>query len=186
MGKVALVTGASKGLGSELARFLAGLDYHVVLTARHGHALDGVAESLLSRATAVPGDVSDSGHRDQLVTTIETLGRLDLLVNNASDLGPTPLPALADYQIHAFEDVLRTNLLAPLALIQGLRPMLASSRGLVVNISSDAARGGYEGWGGDGARQAAPGLLSLALAHEPRGGGSSVGSVGPGGMRAAQ
>ncbi len=111
------------------------------------------------------------------------LGGLDLLVNNASILGPSPLPPLADYPLAALEQVLAVNVLAPLGLVQAALPLLRRSRGLVINISSDAAVGGYRGWGGYGTSKAALDLLSLTLAHELADAGVTVVSVDPGDMR---
>jgi len=183
MDKVALVTGASRGLGAELARFLSGLGHHVVVSARHRAALEETAAGLPGDATVVDGDVADAGDRDRLVAAVRGLGRLDLLVNNASELGPSPLPALADHPLTDLRGVMETNLVAPIALVQSLLPLLRASHGLVVNISSDAARGGYEGWGGYGASKAALDLASLTLAHELNGDEVSVVSVDPGDMR---
>jgi len=106
-----------------------------------------------------------------------------VLVNNASELGPTPLPALIDASPSAFADVMAVNLVAPIAIVRGLRPWLARSTGLVVNVSSDAARGGYPGWGVYGASKAALDLASSTLASELRGDGISVVAVDPGDMR---
>jgi NAD(P)-dependent dehydrogenase (short-subunit alcohol dehydrogenase family) len=110
-------------------------------------------------------------------------GRLDLLVNNASALGPLPMPALSDYPLDALREVLEVNTIAPLALAQALRPWLVKAGGLIVNVTSDAAVGGYEGWGGYGASKAALELLSLTLANELRDAGVYAVVVDPGDMR---
>ena len=186
MNKVAIITGASRGLGSTIAEFLAKQGYSLVLTARGADALEQRAESLRGfggTVTAIYGDVTEAAHRRELVKAAESLGRLDLLINNASNLGPSPLPSLAEYPLGDIEDVLRTNLVAPLGLVQEALPLLRQSRGLVVNISSDAAVGGYEGWGGYGASKAALDLFSLTLANELRDEGVGVVSVDPGDMR---
>jgi NAD(P)-dependent dehydrogenase (short-subunit alcohol dehydrogenase family) len=188
MNPVALITGASRGLGATLATFLAARDHDLILTARGADALDRTAHSLRNyggQVMALAGDVTDPGHRRRLVAVADELGRLDLLVNNASDLGPTPLPPLADYPLDALRGVLDTNLVAPLGLVQEALPLLGRGRGLVVNISSDAAVGGYPGWGGYGASKAALDLVSLTLAAELRGRGVGVVSVDPGDMRTA-
>jgi NAD(P)-dependent dehydrogenase (short-subunit alcohol dehydrogenase family) len=181
-----LITGASRGLGRTLAHFLAAQGTDLVLTARAARALEDTAQELTvygRRLVPIPGDVADAGHRRQLAQAAADLGQLDLLVNNASILGPSPLPPLADYPLEALEQVLDVNVLAPLGLVQATLPLLRRSRGLVVNISSDAAVGGYPGWGGYGASKAALDLLSLTLANELAGEGVAVVSVDPGDMR---
>ncbi|MEW9554739.1 SDR family oxidoreductase [Nonomuraea sp. NPDC050783] len=158
----ALITGASRGLGLALARSLAGAGWNLVLTARGAADLERAAAEL--GATAIPGDVSDPAHVARLARAAP---ELDLLVNNASDLGPAPLPRLADYPLEAFGALLATNVTAPLALVQATLPALrASARGAVVNVTSDAATGAYEGWGGYGASKAALEQLSNVLAAE--------------------
>ena len=187
MGKVALITGASRGLGSVLARFLAQQRYDLILTARGAESLEVMAQSLEKyggSVLALPGDVSDPSHRRRLVKAgTSTFGRLDLLVNNASSLGPTPLPELIDYSLDSIQQVIAVNLLAPLGLVQEALPLLQKSGGLVVNISSDAAVRGYPGWGGYGASKAALDLVSLTLANELRDANVAVVSVDPGDMQ---
>ncbi|MCX6046272.1 MAG: SDR family NAD(P)-dependent oxidoreductase [Chloroflexi bacterium] len=186
MNKVALITGASRGLGQTLATFLAGRGFDLILTARGREALITSAQALEvygQRVIAIPGDVNDPVHRQQVVQAIQTIGRLDLLVNNASILGPSPQPGLVDYPIETLEQVLAVNLLAPLSLIQATLPWLKQAQGLVVNLSSDAAVGGYAGWGGYGASKAALDLFSRTLANELREEGVAVVSVDPGDMR---
>ena len=133
--------------------------------------------------TALAGDVADAKHRRRLVAAAEERGRLDVLINNASTLGSTPLPNLADYSLFALEQVFDVNVIAPLGLVQVALPVLERSGGLVVNITSDAATGGYEGWGGYGASKAALDLISLTLANELEAAGVGVVSVDPGDMR---
>lgn len=184
--RVALVTGASRGLGRVLAEFLGAQGFTLVLNARDPAGLASVVDALVHetfRAYGVPGDVSDPACQLSLRSVVAGLGRLDLLFNNASELGPSPLPRLAEYPAGALERVLRVNLLAPLELTQRLLPFLERARGRVVNISSDAAVGGYPGWGGYGASKAALDLVSLTLAHELKESGVSVVSVDPGDMR---
>lgn len=186
MSKIALITGASRGLGAELAGFLAEQGYDLVLTSRAAEALATVARSLDrfgGRIVARAGDVADAEHRRSLAEAVETLGGLDVLVNNASELGASPLPALAEYPLDTLERVFRVNVLAPVGLVQATLPLLKRSRGLVVNVSSDAALGGYPGWGGYGASKAALDLASLTLANELRDDGVAVVSVDPGDMR---
>ena len=184
--RTAVITGASRGLGRTLAQFLAAQGADLVLTARGASALDAAAQELAPygrRVIALPGDVADAVHRRRLVQAADELGGLDLLVNNASILGPSPLPALADYPLEALEQVLEINVLAPLGLVQATLPLLRRRRGLVINLSSDAAVGGYAGWGGYGASKAALDLFSLTLANELAGDGVAVVSVDPGDMR---
>lgn len=176
--KLALITGASKGLGYTLAKFLSGQNYQVIITARGAEKLQSAAHDL-PNSIVVPGDVNSPAHRQQLVEAVQKSGRLDLLVNNASTLGPVPMPPLADYPPEALADVFNTNVTAPLALVQVMLPFLQG--GLVVNITSDAAVGGYPGWGGYGASKAALELVSLTLANELE--GVNVVTVDPGDMR---
>jgi len=184
--RVALITGASRGLGQTVATLLAGRGFDLVLTARNAGALTAAAETLAesgSHVVALPGDVTDAAHRRRLIEAAHHLGRLDILLNNASTVGPSPLPPLADYALKELEQVFDVNVLAPLGLVQEALPLLKRSHGLVVNISSDAALGGYAGWGGYGASKAALDLLSLTLANELREAGVGVVSVDPGDMR---
>jgi uncharacterized protein (TIGR02246 family) len=183
---VALITGASRGLGLTLAGFLAGQGYDLILTARGADALTAAADSLRHFNTtviALPGDVADPTHRAQLLDNARAFGRLDVLVNNASTLGPSPLPALADVPLNALADVYNANVIAPLGLIQAALPLLKIGGGLIINLSSDAAVGGYETWGAYGSSKAALDLLSLTLANELRPAGVAVVSVDPGDMR---
>lgn len=181
-----VVTGASRGLGEVIARLLAGEGYDLILVARDATALDRVRRSLGDRAEdirALPGDVTDTRLRADLVGEVSRAGGLDLLVNNAATLGPTPLPMLLDLDPAALEAIYRVNVVGPIALVRDLRPALRARRGLVINLSSDAAVGGYAGWGGYGASKAALDLVSLTLAHELAADGISVVSVDPGDMR---
>lgn len=186
MRKVAIVTGGSTGLGGVVSRFLAGQDFTVILDGRRAEKLDearAALEKLGTDIAAIQGDVSDPEHRKTLVAAAERRGRLDLLVNNASSLGLSPLPSLWDYPLAAIDEVFRMNVISPLALIQESLPLLIKSSGLVVNISSDAAQGGYPGWGVYGLSKAALDLASLTLAHELSEKRVSVVSVDPGDMR---
>lgn len=184
--RVALITGASRGLGETLADFLASQGYNLIITARGAEALKQVAQKLESyggEVIALPGDVNDPKHQQNLVEAAQSLKRLDLLVNNASTLGVSPLPKLADYALDALAEVFQTNVIAPISLTQKVLPLLNRSGGLVVNLSSDAAKGGYEGWGGYGASKAALDLVSLTMANELRELGVGVVSVDPGDLR---
>ncbi|HYK92485.1 MAG TPA: SDR family NAD(P)-dependent oxidoreductase, partial [Thermoplasmata archaeon] len=185
---VAVVTGASRGLGATLARFLALERYRVILTARGADPLEAEVVELQAGGLAVEssvGSVVDPAHREALARRVGELGGLDLLVNNASELGPSPLPRLAAADLVDLRTVLEVNLVAPLALVQGLIESLTRRRGMIVNISSDTAVGGYPGWGVYGASKAALDLGSKTLAEELRGRGVAVVSVDPGDMRTA-
>lgn len=187
MAKTALITGASRGLGEVIATFLAHRGFDLVITARNADALEETARRLgpHSRVVAIPGDVSDASHRRRLSQAVTEFGGLDVLVNNASELGPSPMPALADYPLDPLERVFRVNVVTPVALVQELLPALRTRSGLVVNISSDAAIGAYENWGGYGASKAALDLVSRTFAEELRPDGVSVVAVDPGDMRTA-
>lgn len=185
---LAVVTGGSRGLGATIARFLAGEGYDLVLDARDARPLDRMVDELSPLGVdvrGVSGDVTDAGHRDRLADAVAARGRLDLLVNNASELGPSPLRALVDWPLDDLDRVWRTNVVAPIALVRSMLPYLVQGRGRVVNISSDAALGGYAGWGGYGATKAALDLVSITLANELKDRGISVVSVDPGDLRTA-
>jgi NAD(P)-dependent dehydrogenase (short-subunit alcohol dehydrogenase family) len=177
---VALITGASRGLGRALALDLYATGWRLVLDARGSAALADVAETMPG-VVAVPGDVTDPLHREALAAEVDALGGIDLLVNNASELGPSPLPRLADYPLAELRRVYETNLLAPLALVQLFLPALRRSGGTVLDVSSDAAVEAYEQWGGYGSSKAALDHLGAILAAEEP--GIRVFSVDPGDMR---
>jgi NADP-dependent 3-hydroxy acid dehydrogenase YdfG len=166
--KVALITGASQGLGLELARELAHKGWTLVIDARRADRLEAAATSLADRTTvvAIPGDVSDAAHRTQLVDAVAEIGRLDLLVNNASTLGASPLPTLDVIDLEVLRNIYEVNVVAPLALTQQLLPTLVASHGTIVNVTSDAAVEAYEGWGGYGSSKAAFEQVSAILAAE--------------------
>jgi NAD(P)-dependent dehydrogenase (short-subunit alcohol dehydrogenase family) len=162
------VTGASRGLGLALARALARRDWALVIDARGAEALKAVQDELAGRApvTAIPGNVGNERHLHAMVDAARELGRLDLLVNNASLLGPSPQPRLADYPLDVLRDVYQVNVFGPLRLIQLALPLLQASSGRIVNVTSDAGVEGYEGWGGYGSSKAALEQLSNVLAAE--------------------
>ncbi|MFF1697530.1 SDR family NAD(P)-dependent oxidoreductase [Streptomyces sp. NPDC058257] len=182
---VAIITGASKGLGRALATALAGRGWGLVLDARTASALDESARDLAglgARVEAVAGDVTDARHRADLVAAARALGGLDLLVNNASALGAEPLVRLEDLTPDGLRQALETNVVAALGLVQEALPLLrASGAGAVVGVSSDAAVEAYETWGGYGASKAALDHLSAVLAVEEP--GIRVWAVDPGDMR---
>ncbi len=168
MGDIAVITGASRGFGLALARALAADKWSLVIDARGSKALDEAARELAGQTIvrAVAGDVGDDGHRHALVDAAIDQGGIDLLVNNASVLGPSPQPNLADYPITDLDEVYRANVLGPLGIIQLALPSLRERHGTIVNITSDAAVEGYEGWGGYGSSKAALEQLSNVLAAE--------------------
>lgn len=170
---VAIITGASKGLGRALAAGLAERGWDLVLDGRDGDALrSAVAElgrgpgGVPGRIEGVPGDVTDPGHRAELVAAAAALGGVDLLVNNASALGAEPLVPLAELAAEGLRLALETNVTAPLALIAAVLPALRAAGGAVINVSSDAAVEAYPTWGGYGASKAALEQLSAVLAQE--------------------
>ncbi len=160
MASTAIVTGASRGLGLALTRVLARLGWRVVIDARR---LPRLPVGLSGDVVALAGDVADADHRRALVEAAG--GQIDLLVNNASELGPSPLPALADYPPAALERVYSVNVLAPLALTQLALPLMPAG-GRVINVTSDAAVEPYEGWGGYGSSKAALEQVTRVLAAE--------------------
>ena len=186
----AIVTGASRGLGRALAAALADRGWRLVLDARDGAALERAAAELRGRAersgderaargriVALAGDVADPWHRHALIDAAGDA--IDLVVNNASDLGPSPLPPLAELPLDRLEQVLRVNVLAPLAVAQLALPRLVEGA-RVVNVTSDAAVEAYPGWGGYGASKAALEQLTAVLAAEHP--GLRIYAVDPGDM----
>jgi NAD(P)-dependent dehydrogenase (short-subunit alcohol dehydrogenase family) len=163
--RTALITGASRGLGLELARALAGHGWRLIIDARNAADLEHARAELATQTevVAIAGDVADADHRSRLVWAAGE--RIDALVNNASTLGVSPLPPLADYPLAELQRVFAVNTMAPLALVQLALPRLPEG-GRIVNLTSDAAVEGYEGWGGYGASKAALEQLSNVLAAE--------------------
>ena len=176
----AIVTGASRGLGLALARALATRRRSLVIDARGEQDLETARAELaaMTEVVAVAGDVTSESHRRALVAAAGD--QVDLLVNNAGGLGPSPLPRLERYPLDRLEELYRVNTLAPLRLFQLALPLL-SSRAAILNISSDAAVEAYEGWGGYGSSKAALEQLTRVLAAEHP--GLRVYSVDPGDMR---
>ena len=180
--KNALITGASRGLGLALARQLAQNGGGLIVDARGKRALQQVRDELSPRTKviALPGDVTAESHRKKLLKAAQELGGLDLLVNNASLLGPSPQPPLLDYPLDTLEEVYRANVFAPLAITQTLRSTLKPDA-CIINITSDAGVEPYGGWGGYGSSKAALEHLSHILAEENP--GWRVYWVDPGDMR---
>jgi NAD(P)-dependent dehydrogenase (short-subunit alcohol dehydrogenase family) len=162
---IALITGASRGLGRAAAHALARRGWSLIVDARRAADLADAMRGLADVA-AVPGDVTDPGHRADLAAAVGRAGGLDLLVNNASRLGPSPQPLLRDYPLDELARVYESNVVAPLALIQLLTAPLAAAVGTIVNVSSDAAVEAYPGWGGYGSSKAALDQLTAVLAAE--------------------
>ena len=164
---VALITGASRGLGLAIARALGERGWSLVVDARGSEALEAARRELAAGTTflAIPCDGADPEHRGALAQAARSLGGLDVVVNNASILGPSPLPPLLDYPLDALEAVYRANVFAPLALIQAVQGSLKPGA-RVINVTSDAGVEAYEGWGGYGSSKAALEQLSAVLASE--------------------
>jgi NAD(P)-dependent dehydrogenase (short-subunit alcohol dehydrogenase family) len=177
---LAIITGSSRGLGLALARALAQRDWALVIDARDPRALECAARELgqITEVIALPGDVTDDWHRGALLDAAGD--HVDLLVNNASRLGPSPQPPLGRYPLDALQRVYEINVLAPLALTQLSLPRMPDG-GVIVNVTSDAAVEPYAGWGGYGSSKAALDQLTAILAEEHP--ALRVYSVDPGDMR---
>ena len=187
--QVALITGASRGLGLEVARAYARRGLRLILTARGADALQLAADELrlATEVVALPADVGNPADAERLVEAgLSTFGQIDVLVNNASELGPSPMPDLEHLPIDSFVDVLRVNVVGSLKLIQLVLPgMKSRNSGLIVNVTSDAGVQAYPTWGGYGASKAALEHLSRVLAAELEGSGVRVFVVDPGDMDTA-
>jgi NAD(P)-dependent dehydrogenase (short-subunit alcohol dehydrogenase family) len=186
---VAIVTGASRGLGEALATGLASTGWSLIIDGRDADALAQTEQrlSLLmagDNLRAVAGDIADPVHRHELVRAAAALGGLDLLVNNAGTLGAAPLPSVADYPLDELRAALEVNVVAQVGMIQAALPLLsASARPRVINVTSDAAVEPYAGWGGYGAGKTALEHLGSVLAVEQP--SLAVWSVDPGDLRTA-
>jgi NAD(P)-dependent dehydrogenase (short-subunit alcohol dehydrogenase family) len=187
--RVALISGSSQGLGLHIARLYAELGIGLILTARHAEPLEAARRDLSQRTTviALAGDVADPAHVTRLVSNgFDAFGRIDILINNASELGPSPMPELSRLDPGGFARILDVNLVAPLRLIQHVVPtMRARGEGLIMNVTSDAGIEAYPTWGGYGASKAGLEHLSRVLASELEGTGIRVYIVDPGDMDTA-
>lgn len=165
---VALITGGSAGLGKALANALADRGWSLIIDGRRVARLEHVVAELSERTTVIglAGNVTDPRHRDELAAAVAGFGRLDLLVSNASTLGPSPLPSLMSLPLDGLRQAHEVNVVAPLALAQLVIPTLVRSDGALLNISSDAAVASYPGWGAYGSAKAALDHLTATLAAE--------------------
>lgn len=179
---VALITGGSAGLGLALTTSLAGDGWTVITDGRHAERLAAATARLGDGVVAIQGDVADPDHRAVLVREVERLGRLDLLVHNASTLGPLPLGPLQDLELEQLRSVWTTNTGAPFELSRAMLPRLRADGGILLSLSSDAAVEHYEGWGPYGASKAALDHLVLTFAAET---GVTAYTLDPGEMRTA-
>jgi NAD(P)-dependent dehydrogenase (short-subunit alcohol dehydrogenase family) len=183
-GRTALITGASRGLGLEIARLYASKGARLVLVARGEAALRAAAEELAATTDvlAVAADVGEGAERIA-AAALDRFGRIDVLLNNASVIGPSPMPPLEAYPWEALLSVFRINAVAPLHLTQLVLPQMRARReGVIINVTSDAGVQAYPGWGGYGASKAALEHLSRVLATELEGSGLRVYVVDPGDM----
>jgi NAD(P)-dependent dehydrogenase (short-subunit alcohol dehydrogenase family) len=164
---IALITGASRGLGLALARALAERGWHLILDARGAAALEAVRAELaaLTSVTSLAGDIADPAHRLALAVAAHAAGGLDAVINNASTLGLSPQPPLLDFPTETLQQVYAVNVVAPLALLQAVRAVLKPGARLI-NVTSDAGVQPYPGWGGYGSSKAALEQLSAILAEE--------------------
>lgn len=189
VGKVCLITGASRGLGRALALEFARLGAKIVINSRQVsagelHASRREAEAMGARVLAISADISNRDDVERIAgEALATFGHVDVLVNNASALGPTPMPYLTDYPIEYFEQVLRTNVVAPFLLTRAIvGQMLARGSGSIINVSSDAGVVGYPAWGAYGISKAALDQMTRTWAAELEGTGVRINSVDPGSM----
>jgi NAD(P)-dependent dehydrogenase (short-subunit alcohol dehydrogenase family) len=185
---VVLITGSSKGLGRALAHAYAGAGARVVINARGAAALEATRQELEAKQAqvlSVPADATQSGEIARLVDqAVARFGRIDVLVNNAGILGPSPRPNMADFRADDLAEIFRANVIGPVLMTQAVLPqMLERQRGLIINVTSDAGQTGYPGWGGYGAAKAALELITESWAAELEGTGVRVNAVNPGDLQ---
>ncbi|HEY7356604.1 MAG TPA: SDR family oxidoreductase [Ktedonobacterales bacterium] len=186
---VVLITGSSKGLGRALAHAYAGAGARVVINARGAEALEATRNELVAKpghqVAALPADATQPGDIARLVDfALTRYGRIDVLINNAGILGPSPRPNMADFHPDDLAEIFRANVTGPVLMTQAVLPqMLARQRGLIINVTSDAGQTGYPGWGGYGAAKAALELITESWAAELEGTGVRVNAVNPGDLQ---
>lgn len=184
MNQVAIITGAGRGLGKELAALLALRGYALVVNARRAHEIEETRRRLspITDVVAIAADVSEDAEKIA-EAAFDRFGRVDLLINNASEIGPSPMPRLEDIHWEDLLRIYRVNVVAPVHLAQLVLPdMRKRGSGTIVNISSDAGANAYAGWGGYGSSKAALEHASRVLAEELKGSGVRVVVVDPGDM----
>ena len=192
-GKNILITGASQGLGRELALVFAREGAAALsLVARHASAIQSVGNEVRKiapdvKVVAIEADVSKPKDIERLIaTTLDAFGgRLDVLVNNASTIGPSPMPYLLDYPLEDFRNVLDTNLIGPFLITKGALPAMIENGGSIINVSSDAGSTGYPGWGAYGISKFGVEGMSQTWASELEDTGVRVNWVDPGNMNTA-
>lgn len=165
--RTALITGASRGLGLALAQSLAERGWRLIISARGVQALEAARQQLANQTmvTAITGDVTQPAHRRALAVAARAAGGLDAVVNNASFIGPSPLPRLLEYPLDVLQQVYNTNVVAPLGILQAVHASLKPGA-RIINVTSDAGVEPYPGWGGYGSSKAALEHLSAILAAE--------------------
>ncbi|HEX4016366.1 MAG TPA: SDR family NAD(P)-dependent oxidoreductase [Frankiaceae bacterium] len=180
----AIITGGSRGFGHALTAALARDGWTVIATGRDTEALETAERLDPTRVVTIRGDVRDPAHQRALIAAAEHAGGLDLLVHNASTLGPSPLPAVANLAAQELTRIFDVNVIAPLALTRMALPLLRTApEPTVVALSSDAAVEAYAGWGGYGSSKAAlDHLMAVLAAEEPE---LAVYAFDPGDMRTA-
>jgi len=186
--QVILVTGGSRGLGKALAKAFAAEGARVVIAARQADALESARREIEASGGAILALAADMTQPQDIArvvaAAIERFGRIDVLINNAGTLGPTPRPSLLNIDPEALLETFHVNTVGPLRVTQAILPrMIEQGRGLVINVTSDAARGAYPEWGAYGASKAALELIGLTWAAELHGSGVRVVNVDPGDLQ---
>jgi len=185
---VVLITGSSKGLGRALAHAYTDAGARVVINARGAGALEATRQELEAKGAEVLAVVADATQPAEIARLVqaarERFGRIDVLVNNAGILGPSPRPNLAEFAAADLAELFRANVTGPLLVTQAVLPhLLAQGRGVIINVTSDAGQSGFAGWGGYGATKAALELITESLAAELEGTGIRVNAVNPGDLK---